>query len=769
MRKVILFFVCILLLNGAHAQNCNFSSGSIIKDLFIASKDTVFMVGINGRILRSIDSGKKWQVVYNDPKFRTFNTLFFYDSKTGFAGGDEGLLLKTTDGGVSWDIVTTSLGIVPVFKLHFNGLKGNAILGSSIAYTEDGGVNWTSKAVCNQCGDFTFPEPLVGYNGNCYTYDGGVTWIATPRSYTNSVFITKEVGFRTSSGVSRTRDGGLTWIYEGDPIEIVDAWFIDSLNGYGISRNLGFFSTSDAGRNWTSANNPNGINNIDVIKYAHGIAFAYDSESKNLLRLENDKAEIVLGQITSLNSSKPDGNSINVNVTPDSSVFVSRGNDIYKLTRGEQKWIKNSISDYVLDMFFVDKDTGYLASHILQKTVDGGKTWNSSKTIDAQTIFFPDAKTGYFGHETGNQIGKTSNYGASWNIQYITSGGSGIRSIFFPDASTGYMASTNGKISKCTNGINWVGQTSGVSATLNDIYFVDANRGVVVGNSGTLLTTNNGGTQWNKVQLSTTVNLNSVYFVNQETGYVVGNSGTVLVTNNGGETWDIYPLPLLDNLYSVYFYNGIGYIAGENNLVLELNYLLKPAGELPSVVTTHLSLEGETSANAEGNITDDGGSNIISRGFCWSNSPSPTINDNKTAAGAGVGTFSSLLFNLTPEVTYYVRAYATNGIGTSYGNEISFSTAIGTGINNNFIENNITIYPNPGNGKLKLDIKFINWSDFEIRLMNSNGLIVYSKDVYNYTESYDGMLDLELLPPGIYTIQIVGKNKVYTDKLVISK
>ncbi|GAL86130.1 hypothetical protein MYP_3359 [Sporocytophaga myxococcoides] len=728
------------------------------------------MVGTEGRILRSVDSGRKWQVVYNDPKFRTFYSLFFFDSKTGYAGGEEGLLLKTIDGGINWDIIPTNIGGLAYFnKLHFNGLKGNAVIGSSISYTEDGGLNWIFKSVCEGCGDFTFPEPLFGYNGNCYTYDGGVTWTPTFRSYSNSVFITKDIGFRTSSGVSRTRDGGITWIREGNPITIDDAWFMDSLNGYGISRNLGFFSTSDAGRNWASLNNPNDINNIDVIKYGHGIAFAYDSECKNLLRLENDKAEIVFGQITSLNVPNPEGNSINVNVTPDSSVFVSRGSYIYKLNKGEQKWTKNSVSSYILDMFFIDKDTGYLASHILYKTIDGGKTWNSSKTIDAQTIFFTDAQTGYYGHETGYQIGRTSNYGASWSVQYVTSGGSGIRSIFFPDASTGYMASTNGKISKCTNGISWVGQTTGVSATLNDIYFVDANRGVVVGNSGTLLTTTNGGSQWNKVQVPTTVNLNSVYFANKEIGYVVGNTGTVLVTFDSGETWEIYPLPLLDNLYSVYFYNGLGYIAGENNLVLELNHILKPSGELPSVVTTHVLQDGETSVNVEGNITDDGGNIIISRGFCWSTSPDPTINDNKTTVGAGLGSFSSLLENLTPNVTYYLRAYATNGIGTSYGNEISFSTATNTGLYKNFIGNNITIYPNPGNGKIKLDIKSLDLSYFEIKLMNVNGVIVYSKEVYKHSDTYNGTLDLELLPSGIYTIQIVGENNVYSDKLIISK
>jgi uncharacterized protein (TIGR02145 family) len=75
-----------------------------------------------------------------------------------------------------------------------------------------------------------------------------------------------------------------------------------------------------------------------------------------------------------------------------------------------------------------------------------------------------------------------------------------------------------------------------------------------------------------------------------------------------------------------------------------------------------------------GNITSDGGSPVIERGTCWSITPNPTISDNKTIDGSGTGVFTSNITGLSPSTTYYLRAYATNGVGTGYGNQDIFTT-----------------------------------------------------------------------------------------------
>ncbi len=95
---------------------------------------------------------------------------------------------------------------------------------------------------------------------------------------------------------------------------------------------------------------------------------------------------------------------------------------------------------------------------------------------------------------------------------------------------------------------------------------------------------------------------------------------------------------------------------------------------LPAVATSNITNIKVSSATCGGNVTSDGNGTVTARGVCWSTSPNPTINDNKTSDGSGTGSFTSNLINLTENTTYYVRAYATNEKGTSYGEEKSFKT-----------------------------------------------------------------------------------------------
>jgi len=91
----------------------------------------------------------------------------------------------------------------------------------------------------------------------------------------------------------------------------------------------------------------------------------------------------------------------------------------------------------------------------------------------------------------------------------------------------------------------------------------------------------------------------------------------------------------------------------------------------PILSTTDLSEVTSTTANSGGNITNDGGSAVTARGVCWSTSQNPTIADSKISSGTGSGSFTSAIMGLNPGATYYVRAYATNSIGTGYGNQIT--------------------------------------------------------------------------------------------------
>ena len=91
--------------------------------------------------------------------------------------------------------------------------------------------------------------------------------------------------------------------------------------------------------------------------------------------------------------------------------------------------------------------------------------------------------------------------------------------------------------------------------------------------------------------------------------------------------------------------------------------------------TTVVSNISRYGASSGGTITNNGGAIIIASGICWSSiSNTPTISDSKTTDGTGIGTFTSSLNGLTAGVTYHVRSYATNSVGTSYGTVQTFMT-----------------------------------------------------------------------------------------------
>lgn len=91
----------------------------------------------------------------------------------------------------------------------------------------------------------------------------------------------------------------------------------------------------------------------------------------------------------------------------------------------------------------------------------------------------------------------------------------------------------------------------------------------------------------------------------------------------------------------------------------------------PNNVTT-------TTATSGGKISSYGRGEIIDRGVCWSTKPNPTLADQKTSDGSGNGSFTSQLSGLSPNTTYYIRAYATTSKDTIYATEKIFKTYQGT-------------------------------------------------------------------------------------------
>jgi uncharacterized protein (TIGR02145 family) len=112
-------------------------------------------------------------------------------------------------------------------------------------------------------------------------------------------------------------------------------------------------------------------------------------------------------------------------------------------------------------------------------------------------------------------------------------------------------------------------------------------------------------------------------------------------------------------------------------LTFLINFCKKDKPGFPSITTTDITEISYTSAYSGGNVTNDGGSAIVSLGVCWNTSIEPTIENCENSEPCGnsdLVSFTSHIYQLSANTLYYLRAYATNSVGTSYGNEVSFTT-----------------------------------------------------------------------------------------------
>lgn len=96
--------------------------------------------------------------------------------------------------------------------------------------------------------------------------------------------------------------------------------------------------------------------------------------------------------------------------------------------------------------------------------------------------------------------------------------------------------------------------------------------------------------------------------------------------------------------------------------------------EVPTLTTISVVDSTFTSIVSGGEISSNGGSDIIAKGVCWNTTGEPTINDQKTIDGSGSANFESYISGLESGENYFIRAYAINEVGVGYGDVISFKT-----------------------------------------------------------------------------------------------
>lgn len=159
---------------------------------------------------------------------------------------------------------------------------------------------------------------------------------------------------------------------------------------------------------------------------------------------------------------------------------------------------------------------------------------------------------------------------SQFTIIFLGSSGS-YRSLFFIDANNGIAVGSGGRITRLTNATgsspDTLNQTSGTVADLFGVFMLDAATAWAVGASGTILKYD--GTRWSSQFGGAANRLNDVYFKDANNGLIVGNAGLILSTTNGGTTWTIEPSGAPDDLRGVYYGSNGAWAVGANGMILK--------------------------------------------------------------------------------------------------------------------------------------------------------------------------------------------------------
>lgn len=205
----------------------------------------------------------------------------------------------------------------------------------------------------------------------------------------------------------------------------------------------------------------------------------------------------------------------------------------------------------------------------------------------------------------------------------------------------------------------------------------------------------------------------------------------------GPATTAAFNVTLTDLDYAQTYFARAFAMGGDGTVVYgeELTFTTLP---VLATLSTAAATEVEgTTAVTGGNVTADGGSAVTARGVCYGTAANPTIANSKTTDGAGLGTFISNLSGLKGLTKYYARAYATNGAGTAYGNEITFTTLVS--VREWYVPGNYVAASYPGSG-------LADWSPDKSPMVKSNEANPNNVEGYVYMAGASNMFKISAQP-----------------------
>ena len=779
------------------------SSGvtSNLNRIVFVTRDSAWIFGDNGVVLWSINGGLTWRAQTSGTTKALYDAAFI-DHFSGFAVGANGTILRTNNAGVNWTTlisgVTTDLHGVSFGDLNHGWVVGFA---GTVLNTIDNGASWTSHTIPLAVNLYAvwaknttpgFPAVvntstawIAGDNGNIWhTRTTGATWLndkgKTPER------INRFVDFNGKFKIAACNNDNITYCAEDDSVWLATRSMLGSVDLSSISKNL----VADTGATpWT---------------------FHFACPKGGILKLrfrDSVISQVLVRDIPTWSMEAPGTRTdlYGIAFTGFTGGYAVGDSGLMLSTYDGLHWTSRIVFPGGLFRAIAfnpaKQAEGVIVGigGLVMWTKNAGQTWtrdNNAKVTNRDwfSVSFSENGKCYITGATGMvarhdtlghldtiyvnniMVGTVWRIDTTWiNLPAPTN--KNLYGIYMSDNLYGYVVGGGGVLYKTINaGVNWVAQGSGTTqdlyavqifhgnTTWNGTDSVEASNGFVLGNTGTVRRTTNGGVSWKAVNMGQASGgaFRAVRFLNQLAGVIVGPGGAIYASTDGGETWMNQPAPTTNNLMAVWAVsNSTAWTVGVNGPLLYNNDLALPV-ELSSFY-------GWADA-ATARLTWTTASELNSARY---EIERRTMNGSWMLAGsvASHGTSSDLHAygfsdnNLEPN-TYVYRLKQIDNDGSYSYSATEVEVTIGTPTTIALYQN----YPNPFNPSTRISYDLATPSNVTLDVYSSVGQRVAtlargSQEAGHYTVDFNA----STLPSGMYEYILNVNGNVLSHHMTLLK
>lgn len=641
---------------------------------------------------------------------------------------------------------------------------------------------------------------LVGSKGTIVsTSDGGETWDIQYKDnskYFKGVFFIDEnegwvIGWHD---VLHTTNGGNYWEEQDLPgfLDTEAISFINSDTGWIVGTYKTIYKTTDGGATWMLKLNgtPSSpmLNDVFFSDALHGVAiggfwFTPDEEAYTIVTADG-------GETWQETSPAGIRELISISfISADNGWACGRGSEVLKTSNGGYTWnVISEVDDFMDDIYFLDQNNGRILQYnSVFSTIDGGINW-SENYIPGASSLNAFSFSGSAGFTCGfyGEIYRSEDAGISW--EHVGSEPfNDVENVYFSDSLNGWAMNIPGfGLSKTENGgLNWQQIDIGSSEIFTDLFFLNPSTGYALGAYDSVFKTNDAGQTWNKKAIGVEGTFTSIYFINEQKGFIGGNYGTLLKTIDGGLQWDEVYLTSYGTFNDIDFADELHGWAINSSVTVYRTidggetwtpHGLGNSGLLDDILMFNdqrgliATLEGKIYLTLNGGDTWEVVFDVLT-GFA-NRARMAFVDENEGWFLIGSNLYYSLdggaSWNYYNSFSYLEDICFFDNHGWIFGSHSlllkykDFTTEI-----QDQEPVKLTIFPNPVSDFLTLQLPFSMGEHDIINVFDINGKLIMNRQAR--TNSTTIQMDVSFLPDGIYLLEYRNSNQHQTIKLIKHK